>query len=76
MVTCPFFVYVSSLVQPTADSSDGPVQLNHPHLSSGEHHMSLQVARVSEPGGSAALRHHHQVSFQLSSSPHSIATTA
>ncbi len=58
-----FVVFVS---QPSAVSSAGSVELHHPHLGSGKHHLSLQAAGVSKPGGSAALGHDHQVSFQPS----------
>lgn len=44
-----------SIIQLFAGGSDGSVKLNHTNVGSGRHNLSLQTARMSEPGGSAAL---------------------
>ena len=61
-----FFKFFS--IQTTTAYSDGSLQHHHPHIGSGEHHLSLQASGVPEPGGSATLRCHYQVHFHLTNS--------
>lgn len=53
--------HVTTWWQPSAAAGGGSVQLHRPHCGPGEHFVSLQPPGEPEPGGSAAVRHRHQV---------------